>query len=449
MKAVSLFSGAGGLDSGFHNNGNFKFLLANEILDSPVETYRKNFNGNIMISGSIENINFHEISEEDIDVVIGGPPCQDFSVLRSPDKRKGIDVSRGRLYSHFIRGLKNIQPKIFVFENVPGLISANRGVSYKTIIEDFNKLNLRWDEVKKLIGNHSYNNKIDGYEIMFNRIIDFTKLGLPQIRRRLIVIGLRQDLADDIDQNELLNIKEKINVKLDGGSSLFRRFPLTPIEVLNGKTLDYLQDDYKDVIKEYRGIWNEVKTKKSNDWKKDVWDKLSFDIIKDYTYLNDEDDKSQHLDKAIKEHFSLLKELKYFGKKIDDSEFTDNSNEIQKESSEVMDRMKQVPPWENHEFVRGTKWDVRGLMSNIYRRIHPLRPSPTIIAYGGGGTWGYHYKRSRGKLTNRERARLQSFPDDFLFSGGVSDIRAQIGEAVPPLAGKRISEAVTEIINLL
>ena len=87
-------------------------------------------------------------------------------------------------------------------------------------------------------------------------------------------------------------------------------------------------------------------------------------------------------------------------------------------------------------------------MSNIYRRLHPLIPSPTVIAYGGGGTGGYHYEFNRQGLTNRERARLQTFPDNYLFNGKTSEIRAQIGEAVPPIASYWIDKAVTEILDL-
>jgi DNA (cytosine-5)-methyltransferase 1 len=85
-------------------------------------------------------------------------------------------------------------------------------------------------------------------------------------------------------------------------------------------------------------------------------------------------------------------------------------------------------------------------MSLIYRRIHPLKPSYTVVAYGGGGTWGYHYASKRGMLTNRERARIQTFPDAFYFKGSWSQVRAQIGEAVPPLMAKRIAEAVASIL---
>ena len=74
---------------------------------------------------------------------------------------------------------------------------------------------------------------------------------------------------------------------------------------------------------------------------------------------------------------------------------------------------------------------VKGMISHVYRRIKLDEPAKTIIAAGGGGTWGYHYPEPR-PLTNRERARLQSFPDDFVFKGSVTEVRRQIGNAVPP-----------------
>jgi DNA (cytosine-5)-methyltransferase 1 len=74
---------------------------------------------------------------------------------------------------------------------------------------------------------------------------------------------------------------------------------------------------------------------------------------------------------------------------------------------------------------------VKGMISHVYRRIKLDEPAKTIIAAGGGGTWGYHYPEPR-PLTNRERARLQSFPDNFEFVGSVAEVRRQIGNAVPP-----------------
>ena len=81
---------------------------------------------------------------------------------------------------------------------------------------------------------------------------------------------------------------------------------------------------------------------------------------------------------------------------------------------------------------------VKGMISHVYRRLKLDEPAKTIIAAGGGGTWGYHYPEPR-PLTNRERARLQSFPDDFIFAGNITEVRRQIGNAVPPVGVRAIA----------
>ncbi len=148
------------------------------------------------------------------------------------------------------------------------------------------------------------------------------------------------------------------------------------------------------------------------------------------------------------DHAQVLRELGYLNKRVCADPLSDGTCEEPNQSNAVSERMKRIPPGENHEFVTGTKWEVKGRsISLIYKRISPIKPSYTVVAYGGGGTHGYHYERGRVALTLREKARLQTFPDAFKFYGSKASIRAQIGEAVPPLASKRIAEAVAEILR--
>jgi DNA (cytosine-5)-methyltransferase 1 len=124
---------------------------------------------------------------------------------------------------------------------------------------------------------------------------------------------------------------------------------------------------------------------------------------------------------------------------------TATNNEKKKLSSRVTERLSYIPPggnaW-NDEIPEILRLNVKGAkLSNIYKRLHPNKPSYTVTGSGGGGTHVYHWEELRS-LTNRERARLQSFPDDFIFEGTAESIRKQIGMAVPPTAAKQIIEAV-------
>lgn len=121
------------------------------------------------------------------------------------------------------------------------------------------------------------------------------------------------------------------------------------------------------------------------------------------------------------------------------------NNELTKQSPAVVARLKYIPPGQNawYEGIpEELRLNVKGArLSQIYKRLNPDKPAYTITGSGGGGTHGYHWKENRS-LTNRERARLQTFPDDFIFEGSKESVRRQIGMAVPPKAAKIIIEAV-------
>lgn len=121
------------------------------------------------------------------------------------------------------------------------------------------------------------------------------------------------------------------------------------------------------------------------------------------------------------------------------------NHEFTQHPQRIVDRLKHIPPGENAWYEglpEELQLNVKGArLSQIYRRLDPNRPSYTITGSGGGGTHGYHWSEPRA-LTNRERARLQTFPDDFVFEGGKESVRRQIGMAVPPLGARAIVEAV-------
>lgn len=109
-----------------------------------------------------------------------------------------------------------------------------------------------------------------------------------------------------------------------------------------------------------------------------------------------------------------------------------HNNEHQNIQAGTIEKLKLIPPGGNFtDIPKDSPHYVKGMISHVYRRLHPNKPSTTIIAAGGGGTWGYHYDEPR-PLTNRERARLFGYPDDFVFEGTITEVRKQIGNSVPP-----------------
>lgn len=116
------------------------------------------------------------------------------------------------------------------------------------------------------------------------------------------------------------------------------------------------------------------------------------------------------------------------------------NNEKGRVRQRTVELLKKIPEGRNYTSIpKDDPHYVKGMISHVYRRLHRDQPSRTIIAAGGGGTLGYHYSEPRA-LTNRERARLQSFPDDFVFIGSLTEVRRQIGNACPPMGIRSIAK---------
>lgn len=311
-RIVSVFSGCGGLDLGFHLEG-YETVWANDFSEWACASFRKNF-GDVIIEGDITQINpYTDTTIPDCDLVLGGFPCQDFSVIW---KQPGLEGKRGGLYRHFLEFVDAKKPVAFVAENVKGLLTANKGKAIETIIQDFQDIT-------------------PGY-VVLPHLYNFADYGVPQFRERVLIVGIRIDTGFDF------------------------RHPLPT----HGEGR---QNPYKTAGEAIDGALN-----------------VAFN--------------NEHINCADKTRRML---------------------DLIPEGGNFTDIPKDHPLY------------VKGMISHVYRRINRNEPAKTIIAAGGGGTWGYHYPDPR-PLTNRERARLQSFPDDFEFTGNIAEVRRQIGNAVPP-----------------
>lgn len=321
---VSLFSGCGGLDLGFEQVGDYQTLWANDFKHEACETFRKHF-GDIIVEGDIEQIDpYTDKTIPNCDLVLGGFPCQDFSIIW---KRPGLNGERGNLYKSFLRFVDAKKPKAFVAENVKGILTANGKKAIKQIIEDFQNIE-------------------PGYFVI-PHLYDFAEYGVPEYRERVLIVGIR----------------------IDTGFKFEHPAPTHG----NGEGL------------------------------------LPF--------------------VTVGEAFEGVENVPY-------------NNEFLKVQERTKKIISLIPEGGNFTSIpKDSPYYVKGMISHVYRRIHRNEPSKTIIAAGGGGTWGYHYPENR-PLTNRERARIQSFPDDFIFYGNTTEVRRQIGNAVPPVGVHAIAKAL-------
>jgi len=316
---VSLFSGCGGMDLAFKQAG-FNILWANDINEFACETYR-NYFGDHIVCGNIEEIPLQSIPKAD--VVIGGFPCQDFSIIW---KRPGLSGKRGNLYLSYIKVIEHVQPKIFVAENVRGLMTLDQGRVLEKIVSDFE--------------NAGYRVRADLY--------NFAEYGVPQMRERVLIVGVKNSFGEFFPKPKTTHSKTNF---------------ITSGEALKG-----------------------VKKVGANN-------------------------EHQNINPKTRDLLNLIPEGGNFS---------------------------NVPT--NHPLY------VKGMISHVYRRLDRNKPSTTIIAAGGGGTWGYHYEEPR-PLTNRERARLFTFPDDMVFHGSISEVRRQIGNAVPPKGVMPVAESIMSFLR--
>lgn len=341
---IDLFCGCGGLSYGFEKAG-FHVLLGIDNDAKALETFELNHRNAKSICGDITNLHYEEdikplIGDARIDVIIGGPPCQGMS-LSGPRK---FDDPRNKLYLSYIRLVDEIRPKMFVIENVPGLVGLFGGQIKDSIIEKFTEM---------------------GYEIKY-KILCAADYGVPQSRKRVVFVGSR------IGEFTYPTAKEDI-VTCEMALS-----DLPPLEEeLGSEEMKYVSDA-------------------SNDYQR---------LMRERS-------------KIVRNHIAA------------------------KHSERVKTIIALVPDGGNYkdlpeEYAHSRNFHV------AWTRFASKKPAPTIDT---GHRHHFHYKYNRVP-TVRECARLQSFPDDFLFLGNKTQQFRQVGNAVPPIMAQEIANKVKEALE--
>ena len=389
-RVVSLFSGCGGLDLGFINSG-FDIVWANDFFKEAVESYKYNI-GDHIVHGDITQISNNKIPN-DIDVVLGGFPCQGFSVANN---KRSMKDERNFLYKELLRVIKDKKPKFFVAENVKGLLSMQKGKVLEMILNDFRLL---------------------GYDVDWH-LLKASDYGVPQNRERIFIIGNNIGASNkppkkthvevnDIYDNKLLphiSVKEVVGY-LSDVRTRDNHF------VLNGKTI-YNHTARTNVADKFWGRKFSVR-------QSDICDYLKY-------WRN----KSDWTTKKIDNHFGYAHTAGHWFRKDNDSGSIPKPNDWWE--------LKKILRFDDKYDKKVTEFVEKEIKFEQSLRINNWElPSDTITATGPE----IHPNRER-RMSVRECAIIQTFPDDFVFFGSIGNMYKQIGNAVPVLLATHVAKVI-------
>jgi len=370
MNIIDLFAGCGGFSLGFESAG-FNTVLAIEIDQWASDTYRKNHPKTQLVTGSIRDINpLDYLSPEDVDGIIGGPPCQGFSLSGNRDPKD----PRNSLFMEFVRFVKWMSPKFFVMENVTGILSMK--TRDKRLVSDIIK-----KEFMQI-----------GYRLCVTTL-NASDFGVPQSRQRVFFFGVRNDIP--FSSIRLIpRPEQKLSLSLWDAIS-----DLPQIEAGAGTEI---QDYATPPANAYQALMRN-----------------SSNVVYNHVAM-------RHTPRLI-ERFRQIR----YGQSV-----------------------KDVTP-EHGQRKRGDATSVSGIVfSQNNMRPYPDKPCPTVAASFQSNFIHPYLNRN---FTAREGARIQSFPDDYLFLGKRTTMSwekylsqyQQIGNAVPPLLAKAIAGSISEYLSKL
>jgi len=394
---IDLFAGCGGFSEGFYSEG-FESIVHVDIDTPCCETIRERMSyykysekliQEGVVCGDLTDKNIHDkieniINKKQIDVLVGGPPCQAFSsVGRAQDPHSMRNDPRNYLFKSYMEILEKYMPKVFVFENVSGLLSAkpNGNFIFPEIIADMSK----------------YYNVCDEKESV---LLNSVHYGVPQIRKRVILIGVRKDL--NIDVKEIYKSIKKTHYSPDmeskGEINTLKKY-LTVKDAIFDLPILQAGEGEEDIFH---------KIEKKNDYLKIVRPNGSNQLFNHVARKHNELDRERY--KLLSKNNWQLKEL-----------------------AEVRPDLIHHDP--KH-------------FGNRYTVQTATKPGKTVVAhlYKDGNLFIHPDSKQSRTFTVREAARIQSFPDDFKFVGSRTNQFKQVGNAVPPLMAKQIAKAIKKFI---
>lgn len=374
LTAISLFAGAGGCSLGFKEAG-YKIIYASDIDHNAVSTYRANFTNTICEQSDITQLDFQKLLKDlkiasgEIDIVIGGPPCQGFSSAGM----QFWDDPRNAMLKHYVGALRIIKPKWFLMENVEGLLTANQGNYIYEVSQAFIEL---------------------GYRIRIDKVYA-QEYGVPQRRKRVIIVGNR--IGIDYSPPEIISYAT---------GRIFRKSDLSVLDAIGG--LPNASDENEPMA---------YSSSPATDWEIAVRRECAL--------------VTQHYSPQLSEiQLMRIRHLK------EGQTMQDLPLELQHESFKrracrrVMD---------------GTPSEKRGGAPSGLKRLVGCEPSLTIT---GAAIRELIHPIEDRPLTLRECARLQTFPDKFVFHGSRGQIIQQIGNAIPPALAKHLALHIKQLDTL-
>lgn len=341
MRVIDLFAGCGGFSCGFQNAG-FDITVAVEYEKMIADSYSANHKDTKMIADDIKNVDNNKVfSAGDADIIIGGPPCQGFSMAGARIRGGFIEDPRNYLFKHYFNIVKIVKPKLFILENVKGILTLKNGKIF--------------DEIKKSFENI-------GYKIQY-KVIKASDFGIPQARERVVVFGSIYDFDLNDEINKTIKRIHRSNNSFFSPVAVSDAIDNLPVPTEEGTVshLTYTTNYQKFLSSKINKTYNHIATKHN---------KIATNRIKKI---------------RVNENYTVLNE------------------------------------------------NIKSVHSGSYGRLDPNGIAPTITTRFDTPSGGKFIHPTEDRtITPREAARIQSFPDDFVFYGTKTNICKQIGNAVPP-----------------